>query len=191
MKLQELAVNESSGYSLQGSFTSDLTTSKVWLLSELEKITDQVGTVYVLGSWYGNLSLYMFLQPKLQHGKIINVETDADMLAQSSRMLDHVGATNVQHMFKDANKLTYQQLGNDGLVVNTSLTDMQGRAWFDRIPQGTLVAMQARDQNSGNKFGGPDDILKKFPLEEVLYTGTLKLRDPETDYQRFMAIGKK
>ena len=41
MILNELyALDESSGYSLEGSFTRDLTTSKVWLLDELAKIKD-------------------------------------------------------------------------------------------------------------------------------------------------------
>lgn len=191
MKISELALGESSGYSLAGSFTRDLTASKVWLLEELERISPRVGTIYILGSWYGNLSLYMKLQPTLTHGKIINVERDRDMLAQSSRMLDHIGANGVEHMFQDANDLDYRQLGRDGVVINCSLTDMPGRAWFDNIPRGTLVALQARDHDPGAKFSSPQDILEKFPLDQVLYQGTLALEDPETKYHRFMVIGRK
>jgi len=44
-------LKESSGYSLAGSFTSDLTASKVWLLTELAQIAPQLSTMYVLGSW--------------------------------------------------------------------------------------------------------------------------------------------
>ena len=189
MKIQDLI--ESSGYSLRGSFTTDLTASKVWLMQELARIAPQVGTVYVLGSWYGNLSLYMNLMPMFKHRQIINVEHDRDMLKQSRRMLDHIGATDVQHMLADANDLDYRQLDNDGVVVNTSLTDMPGRAWFDSIPPGTLVALQARDHDPGEQFSSTQDILDKFPMREVLYQGDLDLRDPETDYTRFMVIGRK
>lgn len=191
MRLSELALGESSGYSLAGSFTPDLIRSKAWLLLELERIAPRVGTVYMLGSWYGNTSLYMQLQPGIQYRKVINVERDPDMLRQSARMLRHVGAGDVEHMQADANDLDYRQLGPDGVVINTSLTDMPGREWFDRIPRGTLVVMQARDQDPGEKFDSPQDILEKFPLDQVLYTGTLRLRDPETQYHRFMAIGRK
>lgn len=192
MILNELyALDESSGYSLQGSFTHDLTTSKVWLLTELAKIKPNISTVYILGSWYGNLALYMHLTPLLDVKKIINVETDQGMLDQSQRMLDHIGARNVKHMYKDANKLNYQQLGNDGAVVNCSLTDMDGEDWFRHIPDGTLVVMQARDHDPGYQFHSTDDILKKFPLSQVLYQGKLKLKDPETHYHRFMVIGRK
>jgi len=192
MILNELyQLGESSGYSLQGSFTHDLTTSKVWLITELAKIKPSITTVYILGSWYGNLALYMTLDPAVKVKKFINVETDQGMLDQSRRMMDHIGAHNVEYMFKDANELDYRQLGLDGAVVNTSLTDMDGTDWFENIPDGTLVAMQARDRDPGHQYHSTKDILKKFPLEQVLYQGSLKLQDPETKYTRFMVIGRK
>lgn len=189
--LFEACVFESSGYSLQGSFTHDLTTSKVWLLQQVGKLVNQIDTVYVLGSWFGNTSLIMTLQPEFDYNKIINVEINPAWLKQSQRMLKHVGANNVQAMLADANTLDYRQLGKNGLVINTSLVDMPGRAWFDNIPQGTLVAMQARDQVLDREFHSNDDILKLYPLSQVLYKGSLNLQDPETDYTRFMVIGRK
>ena len=192
MILNELyQLEESSGYSLQGSFTRDLTTSKVWLMQELARINPAISTVYILGSWFGNLALYMTLDPMLQVKKIINVETDQSMLDQSKRMLDHVGARNVDYMLKDANTLDYRQLGTDGVVINTSLTDMDGTEWFQNIPDGTVVVMQARDRVDRKPFYSTDDILQKFPLDQVLYQGSLKLKDPETAYNRFMVIGRK
>ena len=192
MILNELyALDESSGYSLEGSFTRDLTTSKVWLLDELAKIKPSITTVYILGSWYGNLALYMHLTDIVNVKKIINVETDQSMLDQSERMLDRVGANNVEYMSKDANDLDYRQLGIDGAVINCSLTDMDGENWFKHIPDGTLVVMQARDHDPGYQFHSANDILKKFPLDQVLYQGSLRLQDPETHYHRFMVIGRK
>jgi hypothetical protein len=189
MNIRDLT--ESSGYSLQGSFTHDLNTSKVWLLQELARIRPDIGTVYVLGSWFGNISLYMHLLPLLDHGIIINVERNKGMLAQSRRMLDHIGADDVKHMLADANDLDYRQLGSNGVVINTSLTDMPGRSWFDNIPNGTLVVMQARDRDPGAQFRGTQDIIDRYPLTTVLYQGKLALQDPETKYTRFMVIGTK
>lgn len=184
-------ITESSGYSLAGSFTPDLTRSKVWLMQELARIRPRVGTVYILGSWFGNLSLYMHLMPMFKHGEIINVETDRKMLGQSRRMLDHIGVSDVIHMYQDANDLDYRRLGPDGVVINCSLTDMKGTDWFRHIPAGTLVVMQARDHDPGYQFHSTQDILAKFPLQKVLYQGKMSLQDPETDYTRFMVIGQK
>lgn len=160
-------------------------------MQELARIQPRIGTMYSLGSWFGNLSLYIHLLPLLDIDRIINVEQDPAMLRQSQRMLDHVGADNVTHMQADANNLDYQQLGADGVVVNTSLTDMPGREWFKNIPAGTRVVMQARDHDPGAQFHSAQDILAKFPLTNVEYQGKLDLEDPQTPYTRFMVIGTK
>jgi hypothetical protein len=190
-ELYQPSLDESSGYSLAGSFTSDLTASKVWLLTELSKIAPQLSTMYVLGSWYSNLALYNTLQPMIGVDKIINVEVDPERLTQGRRMLDHVGADNVEHMLRDANKLDYRQVGNGGAVVNASMNDITGTSWFEKIPTGTTVVMQARDNVEHEQYQSTQDILDRFPLSQVLYRGSMKLEDPETPYTRYMVIGIK
>lgn len=185
------ALDESSGYSLEGSFTPDLVFSKLWLIRELAKIQPEVSTMYVLGSWYGNLAVLLTLYPKIQVNEIINVETDPEFLKGSRRILNRVGADNVEYMLKDANDLDYRQLDRDSVVVNTSLTDMPGTDWFRNIPRGTLVVLQARDHDPNREFQSVNDIEQKFPLSQVLYSGDLDLEDPETEYTRFMTIGIK
>ena len=184
-------LDESSGSGLDGSFTRDLVFSKLWLMRELAQIQPHVSTMYVLGSWYGNLALFLNRYPRVKVDHIINVETDQERLDTGARMLDQAGAHNIEHMLKDANSLDYRQLGRDGAVVNTSLIDIKGRDWFENIPEGTLVIMQARDQVDDEQFAGPADIAQRFPLDQVLYSGTLELEDPETEYTRFMIIGRK
>lgn len=192
MILEEIyALDESSGYSLEGSFTPDLVFSKLWLIRELAKIAPKIHTLYALGSWYGNLALILNHAQKISVDKVINVETNPKFLKGSKKILDQLGVGNVDYMLKDANDLDYRQLGRGGAVVNTSLTDMPGTDWFDNIPKGTLVAMQARDQDPGEQFGSPKNIQQKFPLSKVLYSGSLDLQDPETEYTRFMVIGIK
>lgn len=184
-------VNESSGYSLKGSFTHDLIKSKVWLLTELARIAPDVGTIYVLGSWYGNLGVLLALDPVIRYKQLINVETDKKFLQTSERIHDRLGMANTEYMLKDANDLDYQQLGRDGVVINTSLTDMPGQAWFDNIPAGTLVVMQSRDNDPGNASHSTQNIIDRFPLSEIIYDGELRLQDPETEYTRYMVIGIK
>jgi hypothetical protein len=184
-------LDESSGYSLAGSFTRDLTASKVWLLSELEKIQQDFSTAYILGSWYGNLALYMKLQPRINVDKIILVEKNQEFLSASKKILNQVDDYNIEYMLADSNKLDYRQLGDSGVVINTSLTDMPGRAWFLNIPAGTMVVMQARDHDPNRNFESTQDIMNRFPVSKVLYHGSMRLRDPETEYKRYMLIGVK
>ena len=184
-------LDESSGSSLSGSMTRDLTASKVWLMSELERIQQDFSAVYILGSWYGNLALYMKLQPRITADQIILVEKNKEFLTTSRRLLDLAGADNVEYMLADANRLDYRQLGKTGVVVNTSLTNMPGRAWFLNIPDGTLVVLQGRDHDPNTNFESTQGIIDRFPLSEVLYHGRMQLRDPETEYTRYMVIGRK
>jgi hypothetical protein len=184
-------LDESSGYSLAGSFTRDLIASKVWLLTELAQITPRVGTIYVLGSWYGNLGVLLALDPVVKYKKLINIETNKKFLQTSRRIHNHLGMDNTEYMLADANTLDYRQLGQDGVVINTSLTDMQGQDWFDNIPAGTLVVMQSRDHDPGNEAHSTQDIIDRYPLTEIIYDGELKLADPETKYTRYMVIGIK
>jgi hypothetical protein len=192
MLINEVAsLEESSGSSLEGSFTRDLVFSKFWLMRKLAQIQPHVSTMYVLGSWYGNLALYLRRYPRVRVDHIVNVETDRERLSTGERMLDQAGAHNVEHMLTDANQLDYRQLDSTGAVINTSLTEMSDTAWFEHIPSGTLVVLQARDHNPDQQFSNPEDIVKKFPLDQVLYSGSLDLQDPETAYTRFMVIGRK
>ncbi len=184
-------VSESSGYSLEGSMTHDLTVSKMWLISELEKIRTNFSTAYILGSWYSNTSLYIKLASDLKINKIVNVETNKDFLTAGKQLHQLANVSDgVYFMLKDSNRLDYRQIGKNGLVINTSLTDMKGTDWFKNIPKGTLVALQARDHDPNIQYSSPKDIMRRFPLT-VLYSGTKQLEDPESMYNRFMVIGIK
>lgn len=184
-------LSESSGYTLKGSFTPDLLASKLWLLTNLARIAPSLGTIYVLGSWYGNLAVINQLDPTIEYKKLINVETDQTFLQDSKRIHDYLDIDNNEYMLKDSNNLDYRQLGSDGVVINTSLTDMQGQEWFDNIPAGILVVLQGRDHDPGNEYHSTQEIIDRFPLTEVLYEGELDLKDPETEYTRYMVIGIK
>jgi hypothetical protein len=133
----------------------------------------------------------MKLQPRITADQIILVEKNKEFLSTSKKILDRVGARNVEYMLADSNKLDYRLLGDAGVVINTSLTDMPGRAWFLNIPDGTLVVMQGRDHDPNRSFSSTQDIVDRFPLNEVLYHGRMQLRDPETQYTRYMVIGRK
>jgi hypothetical protein len=191
MRVVELAIKESSGYSLEGSFTPDLVFSKFWLMRELDEIRSNIPAMYILGSWYGNLALMINRYQTHKVDRVINVENNKRFLDSSQDLLMQAGADSVTYMAKDANALDYRQLGDQGVVVNTSLTDMPGRKWFDHIPPGTLVVLQARDHDPGEQFDSPKTIQQRFPMSKVLYSGSLELEDPETPYTRFMVIGIK
>lgn len=190
--LTEQDITESSGYTLKGSFTHDLNMSKIWLVQELAKIAPSVGTIYILGAWWSNLSLWLNWTDDIRYRKIINVESDPKFHAGGQRVLQIADADDrTEAMLIDANDLDYRQLNRNGVVINCSLHDMPGTGWFQNIPRGTLVVMQARDNDPKQRFHSVADINKKFPLAQILYQGNMDLEDPETKYTRFMVIGRR
>ena len=193
MRAQELT--ESSGYTLAGSYTPDLVFSKLWLTRELERVLntqgiDLVPVAYILGSWYSNLSTILRKSnTPIQH--IVDVERNKQWLKTGQQIQQHMNIDNVEYMAADANNLDYRQLQDPGVVINTGTNDIADLGWFDNIPSGTIVVLQGRDQVKNNGVASPDELLERFPLETVLYQGTMDLEDPETEYRRSMAIGVK
>lgn len=188
-------VQEASPDTLAGSFTRDLVFSKLWLTRELAAVIQDLGwpgidVMYVLGSWYSNLAIIMH-RMGMPVDQIINVDTDADSLHRGQALSAQMGVDIPQQwQQQDANQLDYSDLGPRSVVVNSSLNDIHGRKWFYRIPRGTLVVLQARDQVDTQPYKNFQQLARRWPLH-VLYQGELGLRDPETSYRRSMIIGKR
>ncbi len=183
-------IEESSGYSLEGSVTDDLIISKMWLCKTLQKLGHKnFSTVYILGSWYGNMAL-IFDRMGMSYEKIINVDVNKEWLAYSKDLLDRAGVDS-EPMLKDANKLDYRQLDQNSLVINTSVPDIKGNQWWNNIPEDTLVALQCRNNIPNQHHNSLEDFTKDFSLSETEFSGELSLEDPETKYNRFMIIGRK
>jgi len=186
---------ESSGPSLEGSYTPDLVFSKLWLARELKLILEQQGVesvpvAYILGSWYSNLSTIL-RRTGVPIDRIVDVEQRGEWLRTGQQLQQDMNISGVEHMQADVNELDYRQLEQPGLVINTSINDIADHGWFDNIPDGTLVIMQGRDAVEQNAYESPEELLQAYPLESVLYSGTWDLEDPETEYQRSMVIGIK
>jgi hypothetical protein len=174
---------EFSPLTLRGSFESGLILNKLWLIHELKKIQDQFSTIYILGSWYGNMSI-LLAKSQIQYDHIVNVDSDPRVVRGSQRIARAMGSDDrIEPMVQDANRLDYRQLDEDGLVINTSCHDMENRGWFDHIPDGVMVALQSRDD--------VDHDLSDYDLSRTLYQGRRSAQDPETDYQSVLRIGVK
>jgi SAM-dependent methyltransferase len=188
-----MKINEISPDTVSGSFSDDLIISKIWLLHEIEKISDHFDVVYVLGSWYGNLSA-MMLYKGLDIGKIVNVDTDSESLKVGEKMLKRLKISDkVENMHKDANELDYRQIKKSSLVINTSCNNIKNRGWFENIPKGTLVVLQGRNNDEGavNTYDDLKSFSDDYPLEKTVYLKKMELEDPENRYSRYMKIGIK
>jgi len=187
---------ESSGPSLEGSYTPDLVFSKLWLARELKSVLQQQGidsvpVAYILGSWYSNLSTIL-RRTGVPIDRIVDVEQRGEWSETGQKLQQGMNIQGVEHMQADANEIDYRQLQQPGIVINTSTNDIADHGWFDHIPAGTFVVLQGRDavpSGAEHTYQTPEELLEMYPLESVLYSGTWDLTDPETPYQRSMVIG--
>ena len=183
-------LTEASPNTLEGSFTPDLVESKTWLCEKLAKGLKgkNVGTIYALGSWYGNIGIFL-QQAGVKFDKLVLVEPDEEALMRSKKLLEPLN--------DDGKLILLHQNAEDvvfdkpGIIINTSCNET-GPVFLTKVPKGMLCALQARN-NVDDVLISTDDLQEfdeLFPLEKTYYTGKKELIDPETDYTRFMKIGR-
>jgi len=186
---------EASPLTLPGSFSNDLQFSKHWLCHHLKQIQlaqkQPFSIITALGSWYGNLGLSLS-RNKVKFRNLVLIDIDKEALKTSQRILGGLNQYKIQTLQRDANDHTYKDIVNQ-CVINTSCNDMENKGWFDRIPPGTLVALQARNnvQSIPTVTETLYDFNDLFPMTKTYILDQTKLRDPETSYLRFLKIGIK
>jgi hypothetical protein len=183
-------VTEASPNTLEGSFTPDLVESKTWLAEMLAKGLKgkNAGTIYVLGSWYGNMGIFL-QQAGVQFDKLVLVEPDEEALMRSKDLLQQIGDEGKLILIhQKAEDVVYEK---PGVVINTSCNET-GPVFLTKLPDNMLCLLQARNNNENTLFPTEDeeDFIDYFPLETVYYTGKKQLEDPEVNYVRYMKIGR-
>lgn len=191
VSLKEEMIDEASPNTLEGSFTPDLVESKVWLSNMLAKGLKgkNAGTIYVLGSWYGNIGIFL-KQADIKFDKLVLVEPNKEWLMQSKKLLDTVDLKGkLVFLNQKAEDVVYDDAD---VVINTSCNET-GPVFLTKVPDKTLCLLQAR--NNVGEVAINTDSLKEFDelfnLSKVYYTGEKTLNDPETEYTRYMKIGRK
>ena len=190
-QLNQSNLLEVSPKTIEGSFTLDLIKSKMWLSRILKKIlkNKSAETIYILGSWYGNLILFLE-QADIKFEHIVLVDTNIDHLKKSRaffKKLYDQGKITLLH--QPAEQLSYDK---NSIVINCSSNEMSVN-WLENIPRNTLVVIQGRN-NASNVITSTDnleDFDRLFPLSKTILLSEKMLEDPETDYTRFMKIGLK
>jgi hypothetical protein len=191
MRIVEFVLDEASPDTLEGSFTDDLIQSKQWLCDKLKQGLKGkcARTIYVLGSWYGNLAMLLD-KSNIVFDEIILIDNDEKVLATSQKLLKpFFKPGKLIFLNTDAKDVIYDK---PGIIINTSVNDMD-TSWYDNVPEGRRVIIQGRDQVSKavNKIADMKQFDDMFPMNKVNYLGSRDYTDPETDYTRYMKIGVK
>ena len=168
-------------------------TSKKWLIDALFDVTDgNLGRVCVLGGWYGVLSAMLLHDSRfrIEAAKSVDIDAGCTEIAESLNRT-HVESGAFTALTADMYALDFEDAPYD-LIINTScehVTDIGGL--LDRIPQGTILALQSNNYYGIEGHVNCVDDLEAFkdqaPMAEVMFEGGLEL----PNYTRFMIIGRK
>lgn len=182
--------------------------SKRWLIEELEKIDRPLGTVFVLGGWWGLLPAMLF-ESRVSAEKIRSFDIDAgcapvaDTINRRYVMDNWKFKASTQDMLEMRyDRHAYQTKRADGsevrleespdTIINTSCEHLRGfKEWWGLIPKGKMVVLQSNDFRAPKEHVNCSASLEEFaasaPMSETLFRGELDL----PDYKRFMLVGIK
>ena len=184
-------------------------TSKKWLIDALHQtIGNRLGTVYVLGGWYGVLGAMLLHDGRFDIDKVLSVDIDPSCreVAQSLNRT-HVDNGMFYAVTADIYELNFDQTEFDvcrkdgvtqklvarpDLIINTSCEHLgQFDRWYQRVPAGMPQILQSNNfydcEEHVNCVPDIDSFRRQALMSELLFTGVLKLKR----YSRFMLIGRK
>ena len=169
--------------------------SKIWLCNELARTgLDSVDNIYVLGAWSGTMPFLLHATQPVKYSRMILVDVNEDYLAQA-RVICNAIDTNGQLIVlnRDANAIDYDP-GQRNLIVNTSVDNIEGMSWWNRIPTGTVVALQGR--TGGHRDCVTDyqtlaEFSRAYPMLGPTIIKERQFVYPDHTYTRFMKIGMR
>ncbi len=197
---------------IQDAFSRGQVQSKVWLATELAKITDKADNILILASWFGQLVRYIDHSIDFDKVRLVDMDETACKVSDYIFNLDKLEGYRVKSTAADLNDLVLQKNGYilnikdfkkektfeekflPDVIINTSAEHMSDD-WFFQIKFKELDSQPIVVVQSNNLFEIPehvncvhsiDHMLKKFPMSEVLYSGEIQLKG----YKRFMLIGR-
>lgn len=170
--------------------------SKIWLCEKLEPHLPVKPTVTILGCWYNVLSFMLLTRNPDGYKSFVGIDVDADAIDVSNKICNAWTTNEIVVNNFVANANSY--IVDTDVVINCSPEHMEGTAWFDNIPSGTLVCIQTSnviDPEYPWLIKTPSPTLEaftnRFRLSTVLSIDSLRIEYNHFGYDRYMIIGIK
>jgi hypothetical protein len=181
-------------------FSNGQIDSKLWLCRELEKLRlIEPQRIWILGGWCGIAALLLLSREKLpiDHIRSYDIDPGCEPLADMINENWVFKEWKFKAFTADANNLEYiyrADYDKPSLVINTSCEHFDSMDWFNRIPSGTLVALQSNNlkhDEDTNAINNINQIIQNYPLSDIQYSGSLNFSYVDKSFSRFMIIGNK
>ena len=185
------------------SFYHGLVKSKIWLCEELETVIYREylnkPTMHILGCW-DNLLAFMLLTRKSKfYNEIHGYDINPEAISNANKVCDmwKYESPKVYNHIQDVNNYDFSA-NNNSIFINCSIDQMDNNNWYNSISIGSLVCVQTTDmidpefpwyiKQTTNSL---DELIIKFNLSKLLYSGEIYIPYKENGFNRYMIIGYK
>lgn len=186
------------------SFRHGLISSKLWLCEELEKVFDQYNLespdIHNLGSWSNILSFMLITRRPNFYNRLYGYDIDPNAKLVADQICDtwmHQ-EPNVINYVKDISHIEYENVNSNSVFINCSVDHMEETEWYENIPLGCIVCIQAVDITIPDEpwfirqlTPTLDTLIERYPMSPLYYNGTKRIQYQSWGYNRFMIIGVK
>jgi hypothetical protein len=180
-------------------FSSGQIQSKIWLVSKLELAAKehlddiQRHKIWILAGWYGITNFILRSRDNLKVSEVrsFDVDPSCEIIADKINNLWEWQAWQFKAHTRDINSLEYNNPPT--IVINSSVEHVDSTEWFDRIPTGTFVCLQASDLAHDDHIVEIDSLEKlkeKYPLK-IVWEGMKRFEYDNLAFNRYMTIGFK
>ena len=179
------------------AFSHGQVKSKLWLCEELEKHIPSKSNVKILGSWYNVLAFMLLTRNPNNYQCIEGIDINPEVQPIANKLCNYweIEGNTVKNTLGDANNVDYT---NVQVVINCSPEHMKNTAWYENIPNGTLVCIQSISITDPaypwlitTPHHGLDDMKTKYPMDHIKYDGQIRIQYDAWGYDRYMLIGIK
>ena len=196
-------MTNSNKFDSHESFYHGLIKSKIWLCEELEiAISSEFikePSLHVLGCW-DNLMAFMLLTRKPEFYNVVHgYDINPEAIATANQVCNmwQFEKPNVHNHIQDVNDYDFSNCDNS-IFINCSMDQMDSNKWYDTVPNNSLVCIQTTNMvDPGFPWyikqttSSLDELINKFNLSKLLYSGQIHLPYKEHGYNRYMIIGCK
>ena len=184
--------------------------SKQWLVTELQKLDIELGTVFLCAGWYATLATMLFESDiKVDKVRSFDIDPSCVDIAETfnkpwfmeqwrfkSITQDIIDIDYNEHTWQfwsnANNRMSRPITDSPDTIINTSCEHIENFAeWYFKIPADRLVILQSNNffqvEEHVNCVNNIEEFKTQAPMLEVLYSGELEL----PKYKRFMLIGYK
>jgi hypothetical protein len=182
------------------AFSAAQMQSKLWLVERLERTLEEHRPIedgyriWILAGWYALANFLIRTRSKIPVLEVRSFDQDpsCEIVADAVNNLWVYRAWEFKAHTADINLLEYKP--RPDVVINSSVEHMRSNEWFENIPSGTMVCLQASDMiddDHVNSMSSIKDLMNRYHMSEYLYDGIKRFEFEDKAFNRVMIIGVK